>query len=111
MCIRDSSKTMRRTAIMLLIKAVRDVGGDKQLKTRVEFTIGNGYYCTIKGDIKVDDEFAAKVSDRIKFLISEKMPITKRVYPLDDAIEIFKKQGMDDKVALLKYRRSSEINI
>ena len=102
---------MRRTAIMLLIKAVRDVGGDKQLKTRVEFTIGNGYYCTIKGDIKVDDEFAAKVSDRIKFLISEKMPITKRVYPLDDAIEIFKKQGMDDKVALLKYRRSSEINI
>jgi uridine kinase len=104
-------KTMRRTAIMLLIKAVRDVGGDKQLKTRVEFTIGNGYYCTIKGDIKVDDEFAAKVSDRIKFLISEKMPITKRVYPLDDAIEIFKKQGMDDKVALLKYRRSSEINI
>ncbi len=104
-------KTMRRTAIMLLIKAVRDVGGDKQLKTRVEFTIGNGYYCTIKGDIKVDDEFATKVSDRIKFLISEKMPITKRVYPLDDAIEIFKKQGMDDKVALLKYRRSSEINI
>ncbi|WP_026663498.1 nucleoside kinase [Butyrivibrio proteoclasticus] len=104
-------KTMRRTAIMLLIKAVSDVGGDKQLKTRVEFTIGNGYYCTIKGDIKVDDEFAAKVSDRIKFLISEKMPITKRVYPLDDAIEIFKKQGMDDKVALLKYRRSSEINI
>ena len=104
-------KTMRRTAIMLLIKAVRDVGGDKQLKTRVEFTIGNGYYCTIKGDINVDDEFAAKVSDRIKFLISEKMPITKRVYPLDDAIEIFKKQGMDDKVALLKYRRSSEINI
>lgn len=104
-------KTMRRTAIMLLIKAVRDVGGDKQLKTRVEFTIGNGYYCTIKGDVKVDDEFAARVSDRIRFLISEKMPITKRVYPLDDAIEIFKKQGMDDKVALLKYRRSSEINI
>ena len=104
-------KTMRRTANMILIKAVRDVGGDKQLKTRIEFTIGNGYYCTIKGDIKVDDEFAGKVSDRIRELIDEKMPITKRVYPLDDAIEIFKKQGMDDKVALLKYRRSSEINI
>jgi uridine kinase len=104
-------KTMRRTAIMLLIKAVRDVGGDKQLKTRIEFTVGNGYYCTIRGDIKVDDEFAQKVSDKCRELIAEKMPITKRVYPLDDAIEIFKRQGMDDKVALLKYRRSSEINI
>ena len=105
-------KTMRRTAIMILIKAVRDVGGDKELKTRVEFTIGNGYYCTIRGkDALVDDEFAAKVSARFKEIIDEAMPITKKVYPLDDAIEIFKKQGMDDKVALLKYRRSSEINI
>ena len=104
-------KTMRRTAGMMLIKAVRDVGGSRQLKTRVEFTIGNGYYCTIKGDIRVDAEFAKKVSDRFKELIDEKIPIVKRVYPLDDAIEIFKKQGMDDKVALLKYRRSSEINI
>ncbi|WP_029231548.1 nucleoside kinase [Butyrivibrio sp. VCB2006] len=104
-------KTMRRTAIMILIKAVRDVGGDKQLKTRIEFTVGNGYYCTIRGDVKVDDEFARKVSDRCKEIITEKMPIVKRVYPLDDAIEIFKRQGMDDKVTLLKYRRSSEINI
>jgi uridine kinase len=104
-------KTMRRTAVMILIKAVRDVGGDKMLKTRVEFTIGNGYYCTIKGGVDVDDEFAKKVSDRVREIIDEKIPITKKVYPLDDAIEIFKKQGMDDKVALLKYRRSSEINV
>lgn len=104
-------KTMRRTAIMMLIKAVRDVGGDKNLKTRIEFTIGTGYYCTIKGDVYVDDDFAKKVSARFQELIDQKLPITKKVYPLDDAIEIFRKQGMDDKVALLKYRRSSEINI
>ncbi|SCY54337.1 nucleoside kinase [Butyrivibrio sp. INlla14] len=106
-------KTMRRTAVMMLIKAVRDVGGDKKLKTRVEFTVGNGYYCTLKGmgDDKVDEAFAKKVSDRIQELIDAKIPITKKVYPLDDAVELFAKQGMDDKVALLKYRRSSEINI
>ncbi len=104
-------KTMRRTAIMMLIKAVHDVGGtDNWAKTRVEFTIGNGYYCTISG-VEVTDEFAAKVSDRFQEMIDQAIPITKKVYPLDDAIEIFKKQGMDDKVALLKYRRSSEINI
>nr|WP_297708362.1 nucleoside kinase [uncultured Butyrivibrio sp.] len=106
-------KTMRRTAIMMLIKAVRDVGGDRHLKTRVEFTVGNGYYCTIRGkdSFFVDEAFAQKVSDRFRALIDSAIPITKKVYPLDDAIEIFKKQDMDDKVALLKYRRSSEINI
>ncbi len=104
-------KTMRRTAIMMLIKAVRDVGGDKDLKTKIEFTVGNGYYCRIIGDVVVDDAFATKVSERFQSIIDDAMPITKKVYPLDDAIEIFKKQGMEDKVALLKYRRSSEINI
>lgn len=105
-------KTMRRTAIMMLIKAVRDVAGKNSgVTTRVEFTVGNGYYCTIRGTADVNDEFAKKVSDRFRELVDKKIPITKKVYPLDEAIEIFTKQGMYDKTALLKYRRSSEINI
>jgi uridine kinase len=104
-------KTMRRTAVMMLIKAVRDVGGAEKVKTRIEFTIGTGIYCTIIGNVLVDDTFAGKVSDRFTEMVKEAIPITKKVYPIDDAIEIFRKQGMDDKVKLLKYRRSSEINI
>ncbi len=104
-------KTMRRTAVMMLIKAVRDVADQNtNTTTRVEFTVGNGYYCTIDGT-EVTDEFVKKVSDRFQELIDARIPITKKVYPLDEAIEIFKKQGMNDKVALLKYRRSSEINV
>ncbi|MCR5157463.1 MAG: nucleoside kinase [Butyrivibrio sp.] len=104
-------KTMARTAVMILIKAVRDVLGDKnQSKIRVEFTIGNGYFCTLHG-VEVTDELIEKFSVRFRELVEEALPITKKVYPLDEAIEIFKKQGMTDKVALLKYRRSSEINI
>ena len=104
-------KTMRRTAVMMLIKAVRDVAGDKSVKTRIEFTIGTGIYCTILGNVAVDKQFARKVSERFRELIDEALPITKKVYPIDEAIDIFKKQGMDDKVKLLKYRRSSEINV
>ena len=104
-------ETMRRTAVMILIKAVRDVIGSKDKAiTKVEFTIGNGYFCTIKG-VKADNELAQKISERFAQLVEKQIPIIKKVYPLDEAIDIFKKQGMDDKVALLKYRRSSEINI
>ncbi|MBE5827597.1 MAG: nucleoside kinase [Butyrivibrio sp.] len=104
-------KTMARTAVMILIKAVRDVVGNKnQSKIKVEFTIGNGYFCTLHG-VEVTDELVEKFSVRFRELVDEALPITKKVYPLDEAIEIFKKQGMTDKVALLKYRRSSEINI
>ncbi len=105
-------KTMRRTAVMMLIKAIRDVAGkDNQAKTKIEFTIGTGYYVTIRNGIEITDELVQKISDRFQELIDSAIPITKKVYPLDEAIEIFKKQGMSDKVSLLKYRRSSEINI
>ncbi len=104
-------ETMRRTAVMILIKAFRDVTDCKDSSAiRVEFTIGNGYYCTVRG-VPVTDELAKKVSVRFKELCDEGIQITKKVYPLDDAIEIFRNQGMSDKVALLKYRRSSEINV
>ena len=104
-------KTMRRTAIMILIKAIRDVAGSRdQSNTKVEFTIGNGYYCRIRG-AQITDDLVEKISDRFRQIVEDAVPITKKVYPLDEAIEIFRKQGMTDKIALLKYRRSSEINI
>ena len=105
-------KTMRRTGLMILIKSVIDVtGGSKNgVSLKAEFTIGNGLYCTIRG-IDVTKELVKKISDRYAEILDAALPITKKVYPLDEAIDIFRKQGMDDKVRLLKYRRSSEINV
>ena len=105
------NKTMRRTAIMILIKSISDViGSEGVAAAKVEFTIGNGYYCTLHG-MSVTPHLVGRISDRFSEIVSLSLPITKKVYPIDDAIEIFKNQGMNDKVALLKYRRSSEINI
>jgi uridine kinase len=105
-------KTMRRTGLMILIKSVIDVtGGSKNgISLKAEFTIGNGLYCAIRG-INVTKELVKKISDRYAEILDAALPITKKVYPIDEAIEIFRKQGMDDKVRLLKYRRSSEINV
>lgn len=106
-------KTYGRTATMMLIKAVHDV--DPEVRTKVEFTIGYGYYCTFKkcdkelGD--VTDDFVNKVQARMEEMRDQALPITKKTYPIDDAIEIFSKQGMTDKVSLFKYRRASEINV
>ncbi|MCR5772491.1 MAG: nucleoside kinase [Butyrivibrio sp.] len=106
-------KTYGRTAIMMLIKAVHDV--DPKLRTKVEFTIGYGYYCTIRVDGKekknISDDFVKKVQERMEEMRKQELPITKKTYPIDDAIEIFNKQGMADKVNLFKYRRASEINV
>ncbi len=101
-----------RTATMMLIKAVRDIAQQgQQLRTRVEFTIGNGLYCTVSGMDEITDEFVQRLNDRMKEMVEQKLPIAKATYPLADATEIFHMQGMDDKAAIFRYRRSSEVNV
>lgn len=106
-------KTYGRTATMMLIKAAHDV--NPNVRTKVEFTIGYGYYCTFKNKDKeienVSDDFVKKLQARMEEMRDQALPITKKTYPIDDAMEIFRKQGMTDKVNLFKYRRASEINV
>jgi len=105
-------KTYVRTAIMILMKAISDefgVGATNNVK--VEFTIGPGYYCSFHNGLLIDDETIAKIDNRMKGIIETDIPITKKSYPTDDALELFKKLGMYDKEKLFKYRRSSSINV
>jgi uridine kinase len=105
------NNTYTRTALMMLIKAVRDASGKQPAFTRIEYKIGNGYYCSIRGDFKVTEAFAEAVQKRMQDMVDDHLPITKKGYPLSEAVDIFTREGMDDKVRLLRYRRSSEVNV
>lgn len=105
-------KSYARTAIMLMLKAFDDVVGHGVYdKVKVEFVIANGYYCTVKGDVKLCKELIKKVKNRMDELVSEDIPIFKKNMPVDEAKELFAERGMTDKLSLLKYRRSSTINV
>ena len=105
-------KTYVRTAIMTLIKSVYDVLEDKEItKVKVEFAIGQGYYINIRMDEKLTSEMAEKIRQRMKELVDADRPIIKRSYPIDDAVELFRKYKMYDKVNLFRYRRGSSVNI
>ncbi len=112
--IRDNigHKTYVRTGLMVLVKAVYDVfGADKVEKVKVEFAIGQGYYCNIKMGEKLTGGHVERVRKRMQELTEGNLPITKKSYSIDDAMEIFKAHKMDDKVKLFRYRRSSSVNI
>jgi len=105
-------KTYERTATMIFMKALADVIGDPiKAEAKVEFVIGDGTYISVKGDYKADDETVAAVGKRMREITDADIPITKKSYPIDKALELFKAQGMDDKVRLFKYRQSSAVNV
>lgn len=106
------NKTYVRSATMLFLKAVFDVYGREAAQScRVEFAIGNGSYISPKGKINATEENAAKIRNRMRELVEAKTPFLKRSYSLDNAMELFRKEGMKDKEKLFRYRRGSFVNI
>ena len=102
-----------RTAQMLLVKAVRDILKEQgnSVHVKIEFALGNAIYCSVHNGVNVTDEFAQRVENEMKRLRDKNVPIIKKTYPIDDAIELFKRQGMHDKERLFHYRRGSTINV
>ena len=105
-------KAYVRTAILIMVKAIDDVlGHDKSKQVKVEFAIGNGYYISPKGGLKVDQAFLDKLDKRMRELIAAAVPIEKRSLATDEARELFAKAGMADKNRLFRFRRSSTVNV
>ncbi|MBR0092865.1 MAG: nucleoside kinase [Lachnospiraceae bacterium] len=105
-------KSYERTAIMMLIKALHDVSGSDSVGVKVEFSIGHGCYCTVKElPVRLTAAFIKKVQKRMEEIRDAALPITKKDTALEDAVDIFRQQKMDDKVSLFRYRSSSWVNI
>lgn len=105
-------KTYVRTAIMLMLKAIKDVAGmEAAANVKVEFAIGAGYYCAFRNGLKLDEKTIEKVKDRMGELVDMDLLVTKKSYPADEAVALFAENGMKDKVSLFRYRRSSNINV
>ena len=105
-------KAYVRTAIMVMMKAIQDefgIGSTNNVK--VEFTIGPGYFCSLSGGLEIDEDRVNNIKNRMQAIIDTDIPFTKKSYPTDDALALFRKLHMTDKEKLFKYRRSSVINV
>lgn len=109
---RVGHKTYERSALMLFFKALSDVlGGPVAGSAKVEFTIGRGIYISRKGDYEITDALVEEVSNRMAELVKANIPVVKKSYPIAEAVKLFEKQGMADKVNLFRYRQSSSVNV
>lgn len=105
-------KTYVRTATLVLVKAVNDIlGKEAAANLKVQFAIGTGYYCDFTDGRIADEALVTKVENRMRELVEANTPITKNTYPIDEAIELFRDNCMEDKVELFRYRRSSFVNV
>lgn len=105
-------QTYKRSACMLLLKAIYDIAGKEQVDNVViHYSVGSGYYFTMKGSKIPDQKFLDQVKARMHEIVEAKLPIEKRTVSTDEAIALFHKHRMYDKEQLFRYRRVSRVNL
>lgn len=108
----DGLLTYKRSATLIMLKAIYDVYGHTDIeRVKVEFSLSKGYYCTVKGNVSVNDEFICRVKARMREIVDGDMPIIKHTIPKDEAVRHFGNHGMYDKEKLFRYRKSSTVNV
>ena len=106
------NNTYKRTACLVLLKAIYDTAGKENVqKVVLHYSVGSGFYFTMEGRQKLDEAFLAQVKTRMKELVEAKIPVKKRSVGTDEAIRLFHQHGMYDKEKLFRYRRCSRVNV
>ena len=106
------NNTYKRTACLILLKAIYDVAGKENInKVVLHYSVGSGYYFTMYGSEALTEEFLAKVKAKMNEIVDARIPVKKRSVSTDKAISLFHYHGMYDKEKLFRYRRCSRVNI
>ncbi len=102
----------KRSATLIMLKAFYDVAGRKNIeKISVQYSLSKGYYCTVRGNVSLNEELLSRVKAKMYEIVGENLPINKRSISTTSAIHLFRRHKMFDKEKLFKYRRASKVNI
>lgn len=100
---RQSSSGRRvyvRSLCMMLYKAVTDLYPGTRL--RIEHSIAGGYYCRLHDGKEVTVETIEAIKAHMRGLVERDIPFERKERLTSDVIRIFERQGLDDKVRLLR---------
>lgn len=90
-----------RSLCFVLYKAVTDLYPGTEL--RIEHSISNGNYCLLNdGNEPLSAEKVARIAQRMREIVEQDLPFEQKLAYTEAVIEIFRKQGLPEKVELLR---------
>ncbi len=89
-----------RSLCMLLYRAVHECYRGARLI--IEHSLSKGYYCRLEGVGPLTEEIVASIRDEMRRLVDRDIAFERKERLRKDVIEIFRRQGLDDKVRLFE---------
>ena len=107
----EGMRVYHRGVSFLLVKAIRDVLGE-EAHVMIEHSLRGNLYCEIQNEAAVvTEELLLRLQKKMEEYVAADLPIAKKTFRKDRAIEIAKKQGMRDKAELFRFRGASNVNL
>jgi uridine kinase len=105
----DGMSVYRRSLTFILIRAAREVFISPRMYVR--HSLSQGYYCEIDLGRPLELDDLHKLDKRMRELVDADIPFVRCEVSVQEALDIFQKDGQMDKVSVLKYRTEPTVNI
>ena len=103
----DGSRIYVRGLLFVLIKSFEELFPNE--KMLINYSLGHSLYC---GSTRAfSNEDISAIEKRMKELIAKDLPIEKRVLTLEEAMNMFKDAGREDKAGLLETRMKTHVSM
>lgn len=94
------NRVYQSSLILLYIKAVKTVLGKEQ-DVIIENSLNQGMYTRFDEKVKIDKHFIDKLQEEMKNLINRNLPIKKEIVSREEALRIFREEGLIEKNRLI----------
>jgi uridine kinase len=106
----DGMRIYRRSLTFLLETAFASFFPNATLLIDHSVSAG-GYYCHISGHAPLTRDELSALESEMRRLAEADLPLTRKEFPIAEAIAFFEKENYHDKVRLLKYRRKPYVTL
>ena len=100
----DGARIYRRSLTFLLEAVFITIFKDAHLAVDHSVSSG-GFFCDVIGRPQLNAEERRFLEEEMHRMVKADLPFEKKLVPLDEAVEYFKKSGHLDKVRLMNYRK------
>ena len=106
----DGMRIYRRSLTFLLEVAFEQLYPGATLTVDHSVASG-GYFCQVSGREPLSQEELERLEEKMRELVEADLPFRREEIPLEEAIRLFKEEGLEDKARLLAHRRKDYLTV
>jgi uridine kinase len=107
----DGVRIYRRSLSFLLLVAISELFPEAEIFIEHSATTAGGYFCEVRGRDSFTPEELRLIESRMREIVAEDAPVVPERVSLNEAIELFRSRGEEDKARLLAHRKKDTLTL